>query len=917
MKTSTFFSLFIVALFLVSLPSVSLSTASASSGSFSNQAMDIEQNNVYTYIGGPFTTGYSDTASIPSGNALIQYAADLLASSSSVSEIQILSMSGQVLSTAMGTGYYVKDTFNFTFSGNSEYQILLYFSNATSGSGTIATTTNGVLAESTNGYVYDYSTNTQSSGTVFTLTSNITSSNLQATIYVVQKGGATPSSDAVIHFHESGLPTETQWTVIYHSVLNGYTGANSSISSTNSYNNLTMAIGNTIYYWIASGTGLAPSPGNGIVNLVSNMTVSITFPSSSPTAFPVTFVPSGVPSGTTWGVTLQGQTLYNTNLNGQNDDIIFNEPDGNYSYSVYVPSPLTAQPPSGTVKVSGSPVSVSIAISQPAVKYYTLSFTETGLPSGVDFTVSIGTAVDSGNPAASFVVPNGTYYYTIANVGLYAPAPASGSKTINGANQNIAITFAQATYAVTFTETGLPSGTSWGITFDGSGEISSTASIVYSSIAAGNYSYTATSKGYFPVTGSISISGSRTISISFSPSTVLTSAPSVSISSQADYLINGTLAAPSGYLLSQFTLLTVSSSWNTSSKTYTLTPSSTFSLEVPALNTTYHLSFQLTGSDLRSAFYNASVTEKAASSVIGSYLPSSYTFSPASGSVIYSSETVGLFLKGNVTFTGELVYSSAYGSSKNISLISKTLSNGTQSLYFPLNINNFSEGQYNFKYLIIYGNKIQTSLTVQYFLEAQNAITLKYVYSYSKTLSGNYNVSFNVSVVDNNSIKYSPLNLLNVSLNGNFWFLNGRPEIVNGTTRDYFLLTVNNLAKGSYTLDVTTFNRTGNVPYEIFTTSYNFSVPSLAPSNPGGGFNWFNAQDWLMTGYNGYVVGGATLVLIAGAVVAYASGKKKLSVPPFNAPGSNTSKQQGQGVNIRIVNSDGPKPRTRSKRRVK
>ncbi len=908
MKTSAVFSFFIIVLFLVSAFSVSLPAASATSTGYSDQAADIEQGTVYTWISTLFSTGYTATAAIPSGNALIQYSPDLLASASSVSEIQVVSMSGQVLSTATGPGYYAKDTFNFSFAGYSEYEILLYFNNATSGSSTIATTTNGVLAESQDGYVYDYSTNTASQGKVFTLTSNITSSDLQATIYITEKGAVPPPSDATIHFHETGLPSATSWTVSYHSVLNGYTGPNATSSSADSYINLTMAIGNVIYYWISDSAGLAPLPSNGIISLTGNTTVSVSFPTPSPASFSITFVPTGVPSGTTWGVTLQGQTLYNTNLNGQNPDVTFNEPDGTYSYSIYVPSPLTAQPPSGTVVVSGSSVTVGISISQPSVTYYSLTFTESGLPSGTDFTVSIGTAVDSGNPTASFVVPDGTYYYTIASVGLYTASPASGSVTVNGANINIAITFAQATYSVTFTESGLASGSSWGITFDGSGRISSTTSITYDSIAAGSYSYTATSSGYFTVTGSIAISGSRTVAISFSPSTVVTGAPSVGISSEENYLINGTLTAPSGYSLSQFTLLSVSASWNSSSKDYTMTPSPTFSLQVPALNTTYHLSFQLTGSDLISAYYNTSVTEEAARTVINSTIPSFYAFYPASGSVIYSSQTVGMFLKGNVTFTGILIYSSAYGSSGNISLSSKALSNGTQSLYYPLDINNFSEGQYNFKYLILYNGKVQTSLTAQYLLEAQNAITLKYNYSYSGTLAGSYNVSFNITVHDSDSIKYSPVNLLNVSLNGNFWFLSGRPEIINGTTRDYFLLTVDNLAKGTYALNLTAFNRTGNIPYEIFTTSYNFSVPSLVPSSPGlGGFQWSDVQGWFMTGYNGYIVGGAVLILMAGAVIAYNSGRKKLGAPPLNAPGSNSQKRQGQGINIRIFNSDGQK----------
>ena len=321
-KLPIFLSFLIVGIFIIGAVPISASAASTapSAPSFSGQAADIEQGNVYTWISSLFTTGYTTTATIPSGTALIQYTPSLLASASSVAEIQILSMSGQVLSTTEGPGYYVSDTFNFSFSGNSEYEMLLYFNNATSGSNTIATTTNGVLGVSQDGYVYDYSTNSKSTGTVFTITSNITSSNLQATIYITELGAKAPSSDATVHFISEGIPTGTLWTVSYHTVLNGYASANATLSSTNSYINLTAAIGNVIYYWIANEYGMpAPSPSEGIISLTGNMTVTVVFPSGMPSSYSITFIPAGLPSGTTWGVTIYGETLYNTNTNGQNE----------------------------------------------------------------------------------------------------------------------------------------------------------------------------------------------------------------------------------------------------------------------------------------------------------------------------------------------------------------------------------------------------------------------------------------------------------------------------------------------------------------------------------------------------------------------------------------------------------------------
>ena len=902
-KLPLFLSFLIVGLMLIT--AIPLSASATSSTTVNGQAVDIMQNNVYTWIGPMFSTGYKGTAEIPSGVGKVQYTANLLAPSNSVAEIQILSLSGQVLSTAEGTGYYVSGTFNFSFVGNSEYEMLLFYNNATAApSNSIASTTNGVLAESSDGYVYDYSTNTQSSGEVFTFTSNITSSDLQATIYVIpqQKNVYT---NTTLQFKETGLPHGTVWTVAAHAADLGYTAPNYTQSSNTPYINLTFAMGQTIYYWVNASNGYPAYPSQGILNLGSAITTSvgITFTTNGP-SYPLTFIPAGMPSGVTWGVTLQGlgidQTLYNSNMNGQNADVVFSVVNGTYDYSIFAPTGYTAQPSTGQITVNGFGPKVSISISQPNVVDYSLIFAENGLPANVSFTVSIGIAVDSGNPSVVFTVPNGTYYYTISSIDGYTPSPNTGSVVIPGTGQDgnaqVLVYFSQKLYSATFTETGIPTGTLWGVSTAGMNLESQSTSLTFSSVASGNYAYTATASGYLALTGSMTVPSTGSVQLKFTPSVTTTPAPTVSITSAQRYAINGTLQAPSGYSLSQFTFLFVNMSWNSSWKNLDIIPSSTFSIQVPSLNTAYHLSIQLVGAELRSAYLNITVNEKPL--YAGAYLPSSYSFYPATGSVIYSSESVGIFLKGNVTFSGILIYSGPYGISQNITLESRTLGNGTQSLYYPLNINNFSGGQYDFKYLIMYNGKVQTALTSQYFLEAQNAITLKYVDVYSKTPSGVYNVSFNISVVDNNSVRYSPVNLLNVSLGHSWWFLTGRTKVTNGTARDYFLLTINSLPRGTYELNVTTYNRTGNVPYMIFSTSYNFTVPSLPPTVIGG-FSWQDAKNWLQQGYNEYIVAGIGAILLIGATAAYSSGSFKGSriIP------SQGSQQKPQGINIRIVNS--------------
>ena len=965
------------------------------------QAADIEQNTVYTWTSSLFSTGYQTTAVIPSGQGTIYYTANLTAPSTSVSEIQIESSGGQILSTAKGNGWSVSDSFDFTFSGTSEYIMYLYYS-ASALSGSIATTSNGVLAESKDGFTYALSTNTQYSGTVYTATQNISSSTLQAVITITEKTTTPPPSDATINFLESGLPSGTAWSVTYHSVLNGYTGANASLSSTTDEIQLTMAIGNTIYYWISDYGTLIPSPSEGIINLVGNTTVSVVYPTPQAKSYSVTFVPVGLPSGVTWGVTLAGLELYGSNLNGQNPDISFSEVNGSYSYSIYMPSPETASPSSGSITVSGSAVTVDITINVP-VKDYVLSFTESGLPPGVYFTVSTGIGSASGNPTASFNVPNGTYSWTIADVTsggqTYIPSPDAGTVTVDGAPATVSITFTvqsytvsltesglptgsmwyvnltngqtfssastliqfdepdgsysysvatgnaayspssstgsftvsnsgislsvsftQNTYSVTFTESGLPSATLWGVSFGNRSSTSSTTSITFSGVLPGTYSWTAMATGYNNVYGNLTIvaSSPKSIFVSeiFESGTVTTAAPSVNITSSQDYYINGSVTPPSQYGKPDWTSLFATISSGSYSRSYSFTPPAwNLSLQVPSLNTTYSLSIHLagklsaTGQSLESQYENVTVKMPPASS--GSNVPSYYAVFPVSGATIYSNVTVGLFLRGNVTYSGIMSYSSPLAFRNNITMYSSMLSNKTQSLYYPLNISKIPSASYTFKFIVQYQGKTVSAFTAQYYIDSVNAITLKYSYNYT-TVGTLYDTYWNVSEVDNSSRTSSAVNVLNVSYDGKeIGFITGHPFSSNGKTRDYFTFEISNLSRGSYNLTITAYNRTGNLETPLFSTNYNFTVPSLAPTITGG-FSWPTVKNWLQQGYNGYIGLGIGAVLLIGAIAAYSSGSFAGSRIP-SSQGSSQNWQKPQRINIRIDNS-GQKVR-KSKRR--
>jgi hypothetical protein len=170
------------------------------------------------------------------------------------------------------------------------------------------------------------------------------------------------------------------------------------------------------------------------------------------------------------------------------------------TYTIY----MVVTDSSGTTQTSNS---IEITVNN------LISFTESGLPSGTLWSVTLnGVTESSTTNTITFNEPNGTYSYTIATVNKnYAPSPSSGTFKVNGNNVNIAITFNLVTYTVTFIQNGLPSGTSWSITFNGI-TLSSTTDTLTFKEPNGTYSYVIS-----PISGYRANTYSGTITINGNP----------------------------------------------------------------------------------------------------------------------------------------------------------------------------------------------------------------------------------------------------------------------------------------------------------------------------------------------------------------------------------------------------------------
>ncbi len=125
---------------------------------------------------------------------------------------------------------------------------------------------------------------------------------------------------------------------------------------------------------------------------------------------------------------------------------------------------------------------------------YKITFTETGLPSGTSWSVTLNGSTESSiTNTITFQEPNGTYSYTIGSINGYTVYPSSGTINVKGANLTLTITFTAntTTYTITFTESGLPSGASWSVTLNGITKTSTTNTITFTE-PYGSYNYTIT-----------------------------------------------------------------------------------------------------------------------------------------------------------------------------------------------------------------------------------------------------------------------------------------------------------------------------------------------------------------------------------------------------------------------------------------
>jgi hypothetical protein len=351
-------------------------------------------------------------------------------------------------------------------------------------------------------------------------------------------------------FAESGLPSALTWQVTVGGTPESLTtnGATDTLTFTGLPNgSYSYSIGGL------SGWNQSTLPYSGTVT-VNGAPVTEPTLAYTKVTYTIFFTEDGLPSGLLWAVTL-GRGEQTVLTDGGTDGLSFSASNGSYSYTIPAVSGYeqTTLPSSGTINVNGA------TVDEPTVQYtqvtYSVNFAETGLPGGTSWSVTFdGNPQSSTSTPISFTAPNGTFAWSLGVVPGYTAAHPSGSLTVSGSDVTVTSVFSVLKYSVTFTESGLPSGTSWTVTVLSTPHSSTTASIALLE-PNGTYAYMiGIVPGYVPssASGSVGVTGGpATVAVPFTQVTYTityteTGLPTRGLSTRWSVALDGTYRSTTG-----------------------------------------------------------------------------------------------------------------------------------------------------------------------------------------------------------------------------------------------------------------------------------------------------------------------------------------------------------------------------------
>ena len=269
--------------------------------------------------------------------------------------------------------------------------------------------------------------------------------------------GASPAPIAVgfttppkytVAFVETGLLAGASWSVALHN--RGGTSVHESSTSTGSENVFYLPtgaydfrIGSVLDYTLATAA-------SGTLTVAgANVSVAVPFEAVGGFARYLFYVnETGLAPGTSWSVHLAIVHSFgrggHTTESSTGSSISFALANGTYRYDVLPVRGYTLDGARGTIRVVGGPVGVAVTFSP--IPTYAVTFNETGLPNGTNWSVLVHTQAAAGSAfpvrvtelgnttELTFWVPNETFCYRILPVHGWRVDAATGSFVVAGAS---------------------------------------------------------------------------------------------------------------------------------------------------------------------------------------------------------------------------------------------------------------------------------------------------------------------------------------------------------------------------------------------------------------------------------------------------------------------------------------------------
>jgi hypothetical protein len=333
------------------------------------------------------------------------------------------------------------------------------------------------LAAPNGSYVWEVNRTIQGSGgvTYYASPSNgtITIAGAEQTVNVDYTDPVPTARTYSVTVREGGLPSGTTWYA--------YTGTNFQFGIAGQPLSFSLPNGTYRFDFAAAAASYFPTDSLGTSVEVDGRAPSVTEPFYY--GFAVNFSASGLGTDTDWSVTVNGTILHGSGNNYSTLDDLAN---GTYRYSVQPVVGYLGPAGTGTFLVAGHPLSVPISFR--ALASFPVTFHEQGLPTGDMWSVQIEVDGDFNSSVSllgsattlSVNLPDGNFTWEMSSVSGSWASPMSGGLTIDGrgAQVNASYRFLPSDGVIRVVEAdaaydgvyGLPNGTSWSVTLNGTTE---------------------------------------------------------------------------------------------------------------------------------------------------------------------------------------------------------------------------------------------------------------------------------------------------------------------------------------------------------------------------------------------------------------------------------------------------------------